>query len=179
MTRGEHPSDHPEGQQQPPTSSSRGPSHPHSGANSPSLPRRPGTNERQAERRRYTGDQPHLDEPLIPGEILYGDDPVLINVGLEAVRVRVENTADRPVQVGSHYHFAEVNPALQFDRKAAWGRRLNVLSGGSVRFEPGAVEQVQLIPIGGQRIVAGLRGECAGGLDDPDQRREEPEGAGR
>lgn len=175
MTRGEHPSDHPEGRRQP-ASSSKGPSHPHSGANSPSLPRRPGTSERQTERRHYTGDQPHVDEPLIPGEVLYGDDPVLINVGREAIRLRVENTADRPVQVGSHYHFAEVNPALQFDREAAWGRRLNVLSGGSMRFEPGAVEEVQLIPIGGQRIVAGLRGECAGHLDHQDRRQEQSEG---
>jgi urease subunit beta len=67
--------------------------------------------------------------------------------------------------VGSHYHFAEVNPGLSFDREAAWGRRLNVLSGGSVRFEPGAVEEVELIPVRGQRIVAGLRGEAGGGLD--------------
>lgn len=111
------------------------------------------------------GEQPHIDEPLIPGQICYGDDPVVINAGKDVITLRVENTADRPIQVGSHYHFAEVNPALQFDRKAAWGRRLNVLSGGSVRFEPGAAEQVELIPIGGQRIVAGLRGECGGNLD--------------
>jgi urease subunit beta len=113
----------------------------------------------------YTGDHPHADLPLIPGQVLYGDEPVTINAGKDVVKLRVSNTADRPVQVGSHYHFAEVNPALDFDRKAAWGRRLNVLSGGSVRFEPGAVEEVELIPIGGQRIVAGLRGECGGPLD--------------
>jgi urease subunit beta len=105
------------------------------------------------------------DEPLVPGEILYSDEPVVINNGADVVTLRVVNTADRPVQVGSHYHFAEVNPALDFDRKAAWGRRLNVLSGGSVRFEPGAAEQVELIPIRGQSIVAGLRGECGGALD--------------
>jgi urease subunit beta len=103
---------------------------------------------------------------MIPGEVIYGPEPVIINEGADVVTLRVENTADRPVQVGSHYHFAEVNPALQFDRKAAWGRRLNVLSGGSVRFEPGAAENVELIPIRGQRIVAGLRGECGGKLDD-------------
>nr|WP_233496102.1 urease subunit beta [Geodermatophilus sp. TF02-6] len=163
MSRREHPSDDPGG---------RGPArrqdldrHPHSGSNNPSLPRRPGTNERQAERRHYTGDHPEVDEPLIPGEVLYGDDPVVINAGRDVLTLRVENTADRPVQVGSHYHFAEVNPALEFDRQAAWGRRLNVLAGGSMRFEPGAAEQVELIPLGGQRIVAGLRGECAGELD--------------
>ncbi|HET8599109.1 MAG TPA: urease subunit beta [Segeticoccus sp.] len=129
------------------------------------MPRRGGTGQRQAERRHYVGDQPATDEPLIPGEVLYGDDPVVINAGKEAVTLRVINTADRPIQVGSHYHFAEVNPALEFDRKAAWGRRLNVLSGGSVRFEPGATAEVELIPIGGRRIVRGLRGECGGALD--------------
>ena len=102
---------------------------------------------------------------MVPGEILHGDDPVVINARNEILRLRVANTADRPKQVGSHYHFAEVNPGLDFDRKAAWGLRLNVLSGGSMRFEPGAVEQVELIPIAGERIVAGLRGECGGRLD--------------
>lgn len=139
--------------------------HPHSGPNSPSLPRRPGTSERQGVRRPYAGDDPNADEPLIPGQVLYADEPVVINEGADVVTMRVVNTADRPVQVGSHYHFAEANPGLEFDRKAAWGRRLNVLSGGSVRFEPGAVEEVELIPIRGQRIVAGLRGECGGNLD--------------
>lgn len=108
---------------------------------------------------------PAEDRPLIPGEVIYGDGPVLINVDQEAITVSVENKADRPVQVGSHYHFSEVNPGLEFDRTAAWGRRLNILSGGSVRFEPGATEEVELIPIRGQRIVAGLRGDCAGALD--------------
>jgi len=157
MNAGSHPSDDP-GTTRPGRRGS-------SGLSSPSLPRRAGTGERQAERRHYTGDQPHIDEPLIPGQVIYGDDPVIINAGKDVVKLRVENTADRPVQVGSHYHFAEVNPALAFDREAAWGRRLNVLSGGSVRFEPGAAEEVELIPIGGQRIVAGLRGECGGPLD--------------
>ena len=140
--------------------------HPHSGKSASNPPRRPGTNERQAERRRYVGDDPNADQPMIPGQILYGDDPVIINEGADVVTLRVKNIADRPVQVGSHYHFAEANPGLEFDRKAAWGRRLNVLSGGSVRFEPGALEEVELIPIRGQRIVAGLRGECGGSLDD-------------
>jgi len=139
--------------------------HPSSGVGVPSPSRRGGTGERQAERRRYAGDGPHRDQPLVPGEVLCSDEPVVINEGADVVTVLVVNTADRPVQVGSHYHFAEVNPALDFDRKAAWGRRLNVLSGGSVRFEPGATEQVELIPIRGQRIVAGLRGECGGPLD--------------
>lgn len=162
--RGEHPSDHPgeRHQQTPDVAAER---HPRSGLGVPSPPRRPGTGERQAERRHYTGEDPAAQRPLIPGEIIYGDEPVVINEGANVVTLRVENGGDRPIQVGSHYHFAEANPALEFDRKAAWGRRLNVLSGGSMRFEPGAAEEVELIPIRGRRIVAGLRGECGGELD--------------
>jgi urease subunit beta len=161
MTPGEHPSDHPGGPRRSPDDRPR---HQHSGAGASSLPRRPGTGERQAPRRHHTGDA-GPGEPLVPGEILHGDEPVVINEGADVVALRVANTADRPIQVGSHYHFAEANPALEFDREAAWGRRLNVLSGGSVRFEPGVTEEVELIPIGGQRIVAGLRGACGGKLD--------------
>jgi urease subunit beta len=76
----------------------------------------------------------------------------------------VTNTADRPVQVGSHYHFAEANPGLSFDRAAAWGLRLAVPAGTSVRFEPGVTRSVDLVPLGGNRIVPGLRGECGGPL---------------
>ena len=137
-----------------------GPRHPHSGPNNCSMPRRPGTGARQS-----SLFQESTHQPLIPGEVIYNDEPVVINAGKEVIKLQVSNIADRPIQVGSHYHFAEVNPALAFDRKSAWGRRLNVPSGGSMRFEPGAVEEVELIPIGGQRIVAGLRGECGGKLD--------------
>ena len=76
----------------------------------------------------------------------------------------VTNTADRPVQVGSHYHFAEANPGLSFDRSLAWGLRLAVPAGTSVRFEPGVTRSVDLVPLGGNRIVPGLRGECGGPL---------------
>jgi urease subunit beta len=162
MTRNDHPSDDPGRDKRTDRYGSQ--RHPSSGPGAPSQPRRPGTGERQAPRRQEPHDIP-AEHPLVPGEILYAADPVVINAGMEVVTLRVTNTADRPVQVGSHYHFAEVNPGLDFDRKAAWGRRLNVLSGGSVRFEPGAVEEVELIPIAGQRIVAGLRGECGGNLD--------------
>jgi urease subunit beta len=79
----------------------------------------------------------------------------------------VENTGDRPIQVGSHYHFAEANPALAFDRAAARGWRLDVPAGTSVRCEPGIALEVTLVPIGGRRIVAGLRDEVAGPLDPP------------
>lgn len=139
--------------------------HPSSGASRPSPPRRPGTGTRQAEGL-DTEKQPPLERPLAPGQVLYADGPVVINAGKDVVTLRVENSGDRPVQIGSHYHFAEVNAALEFDRTAAWGRRLNVLSGGAVRFEPGATEEVELIPIGGRRIVRGLRGLCGGALDD-------------
>ena len=107
--------------------------------------------------------------PTSPGEILYGDGPVEINKDRPTTRIAVLNTGDRPVQVGSHYHFAEANPALRFDREAAWGQRLAVPAGTSVRFEPGVDREVDLVPLGGNRIVPGLRGECAGSLDRPQE----------
>ncbi|MBT2505709.1 MULTISPECIES: urease subunit beta [Streptomyces] len=102
---------------------------------------------------------------MIPGEILYADDPVALNQGRPVTRLTVLNAADRPVQVGSHYHFAEANPGLDFDRAAARGLRLNIAAGTAVRFEPGIPVDVELVPIGGRRIVAGLRGETGGALD--------------
>src|SRR5262245_44488104 len=104
---------------------------------------------------------------MIPGEILFADEPVVCNEGREVTRLTVLNAADRPVQVGSHYHFAEANPGLDFDREAAWGHRLAVPAGTSVRFEPGVSREVDLVPLGGNRIVPGLRGEAAGELDRP------------
>jgi urease subunit beta len=103
----------------------------------------------------------------IPGEILYGDGEITINAGKPVLRLIVANTADRPVQVGSHYHFAEANPGLDFDREAAWGHRLAVPAGTAVRFEPGVTREVELVPLGGHRIVPGLRGEAGGSLDVP------------
>jgi urease subunit beta len=102
---------------------------------------------------------------MIPGEVLPGEGPVVINADRPALVLTVSNTGDRPVQVGSHYHFAESNPALDFDRVAAWGHRLGVPAGTSVRFEPGVAREVTLVPLGGNRIVPGLRGECGGPLD--------------
>lgn len=135
-----------------------------SGPSSPSEPRRAGTGERQAARRQ-TDRRLRDSDPLIPGEILHANGDVEINAGMDVTTIRVENTADRPIQVGSHFHFAEVNAGLDFDRSAAWGKRLNVLSGGAMRFEPGAAEEVELVPIRGRRIVMGLRGLCGGKLD--------------
>ncbi|SEG59888.1 urease subunit beta [Thermomonospora echinospora] len=103
---------------------------------------------------------------MIPGEVVPGEGPVELNPGRERVAVTVVNTGDRPVQVGSHYHFAVANPALEFDREAAWGRRLDVPAGTAVRFEPGITREVSLVPLAGRRVVPGLRAESAGALDD-------------
>ncbi|MEU6116910.1 urease subunit beta [Streptomyces sp. NPDC047117] len=102
---------------------------------------------------------------MIPGQIIHADAPVRLNEGLPVTRMTVLNIADRPVQVGSHYHFAEANPGLDFDRAAAHGKHLNVPAGSAVRFEPGIPTEVELVPLGGKRIVAGLRGETGGTLD--------------
>ncbi|MFH8598012.1 urease subunit beta [Streptomyces rimosus] len=102
---------------------------------------------------------------MIPGQILHAEAPVRLNPGLPVTRMTVLNVADRPVQVGSHYHFAEANPGLDFDRAAAHGKRLNVPAGSAVRFEPGIPTEVELVPVAGKRIVAGLRGETGGSLD--------------
>jgi urease subunit beta len=102
---------------------------------------------------------------VIPGEVLPGDGPLDLFAGREVIEVEVVNAGDRPVQVGSHYHFAEANPALSFDRGAARGFRLAVPAGTSVRFEPGIDQTVRLVALAGRRIVAGLRGEVGGLLD--------------
>lgn len=102
---------------------------------------------------------------MIPGEVLPADDVVVVNAGRATVEVVVRNLGDRPVQVGSHYHFAEANPALGFDRAAARGMRLDIPAGTSVRFEPGIERTVTLVPFGGRRIARGFRGEVGGPLD--------------
>src|SRR5690349_4163520 len=102
---------------------------------------------------------------MIPGEIVHGDGPVRLNEGRPVTRLTVLNAADRPVQVGSHYHFAEANPGLDFDRPAARGLRLNIAAGTAVRFEPGIPVAVELVPLAGARVVPGLRGETGGALD--------------
>ena len=105
---------------------------------------------------------------LVPGEVLVGDEPVELNAGRPVTVLRVVNTGDRPVQVGSHYHFAEANPALRFDRVTAHGRRLAIPAGTSVRFEPGIERTVALVDLGGRRVVLELRGQVGGALDRPD-----------
>jgi urease subunit beta len=103
---------------------------------------------------------------MVPGEVLPGEEPVELNPGRERTTLVVTNTADRPVQVGSHYHFAAVNPGLEFDRAAAWGTHLDIPAGTSARFEPGVEREVVLVPLAGARRVPGLRPEYAGNLDE-------------
>ena len=103
---------------------------------------------------------------FVPGELLPADDPIEINAGRETTTVTVENTGDRPVQVGSHFHFFETNPQLEFDREAAYGTRLDIPAGTAVRFEPGSERDVDLVAIGGRRVVHGMGGLVEGELDD-------------
>jgi urease subunit beta len=103
---------------------------------------------------------------MIPGEYVLRPEPLVVNAGREAIEVVVLNTGDRPVQVGSHYHFAEANPALEFDRDAAYGRRLDIPAGTAARFEPGDSKTVPLISLAGSREVHGLSNAVNGRLDD-------------
>ncbi|WP_425053592.1 urease subunit beta [Psychromarinibacter sp. S121] len=101
---------------------------------------------------------------MIPGEIMTADGEITLNEGAEAITLSVSNTGDRPVQVGSHYHFAETNSALDFDRDAAKGLRLDIAAGTAVRFEPGQTREVQLVPFGGKREVYGFNQKVMGKL---------------
>ena len=101
---------------------------------------------------------------MIPGEVFPAAGEIELNAGREALEVEVANTGDRPVQVGSHYHFAETNPALSFDRAAARGRRLDIPAGTAERVEPGQTRRVSLIPFAGARVVHGFRGDVEGPL---------------
>ena len=101
---------------------------------------------------------------MIPGEILTAPGEITLNEGAEAVTLTVSNTGDRPVQVGSHYHFAETNTALDFDRDAARGMRLDIAAGTAVRFEPGQTREVTLVPLGGARRVFGFNQQIMGAL---------------
>jgi len=101
---------------------------------------------------------------MIPGEVIAADGDIELNAGQTAVTLQVSNTGDRPIQVGSHYHFFETNPALDFDRAAARGMRLDIAAGTAVRFEPGQAREVSLIPVGGARRVYGFRQAVMGEL---------------
>ncbi len=103
---------------------------------------------------------------MIPGEVFPGEGELELNVGRPVTEIEVANTGDRPVQVGSHYHFAETNTALSFDRDAARGQRLDIPAGTAIRFEPGQTRSVSLVPFAGARVVQGFDGKVMGALDD-------------
>jgi urease subunit beta len=102
---------------------------------------------------------------MIPGELLPADGEIELNAGRATCKVTVANTGDRPIQVGSHYHFFETNPALDFDRAATRGYRLNIPAGTAVRFEPGQSREVELVAYAGERKVYGFRGDVMGALE--------------
>jgi urease subunit beta len=101
---------------------------------------------------------------MIPGEVFPADGDITLNAGSPQITLMVANTGDRPIQVGSHYHFAETNPGLSFDRAAAHGMRLDIAAGTAVRFEPGQTREVRLVPYGGHRQVYGFNGNVMGAL---------------
>ena len=104
---------------------------------------------------------------MIPGEIFYHDEPITANAGRPTLTLQVANHGDRPIQVGSHFHFFEVNPALDFDRQQTYGMRLDIPAGTAVRFEPGMRKTVTLVALAGRRRVFGLNQLVEGNLDDP------------
>jgi urease subunit beta len=108
-----------------------------------------------------------MTDDLVPGEVVTADETVRLNPGRETTTVTVANTGDRPAQVGSHFHFAEVNSALEFDREAAVGMRLNIAAGTAVRFEPGEETTVELVTFGGNKRLQGMNGLMSGSDDDP------------
>ena len=101
---------------------------------------------------------------MIPGELFVADGEIEINAGVDIVTLTVANTGDRPVQVGSHYHFYEVNPGLEFNREQARGRRLDIAAGTAIRFEPGQSRDITLVPFGGSRRVFGFNNKVMGDL---------------
>jgi urease subunit beta len=120
-----------------------------------------------------------VTDEFVPGEVDAGDGTVTLNEGRETAEVTVANTGDRPVQVGSHFHFFEANAALAFDREAAFGMRLNVPAGTAVRFEPGDERAVELVALGGNRVARGMNGLVNGSVDgDPSEAVERARNAG-
>lgn len=101
---------------------------------------------------------------MIPGEIKVADGTIELNKGRKTITLQVVNSGDRPIQVGSHYHFYEANDALKFERKKAYGYRLNIAAGTAVRFEPGQTRDVQLVALAGKRVIYGFRGDVQGKL---------------
>ena len=102
---------------------------------------------------------------MIPGEVVTSGDDIELNMGRATVRIKVANSGDRPIQVGSHYHFYETNNALRFERASAYGFRLNIAAGTAIRFEPGQTREVELVALAGARTVYGFQGRVMGALD--------------
>ena len=105
-----------------------------------------------------------IPSKVVPGEVIPADGEITLNEGAKTINLAVANTGDRPVQVGSHYHFAETNPALSFDRAAARGMRLDIPAGTAIRFEPGQARKITLVPFVGDRAVYGFNGKVMGSL---------------
>lgn len=114
---------------------------------------------------------------MIPGEFFLGDKAIEVNSGRESTRLQVVNTGDRPVQVGSHFHFFEANKKLAFDREKAYGKRLDIPAGTAVRFEPGEEKEISLIELGGKKKVYGFNGLVAGNLTQESQKQKSLEKA--
>ncbi|KMQ62037.1 Urease subunit beta [Chryseobacterium sp. BLS98] len=108
---------------------------------------------------------------MIPGEIFVKEGTIICNEGRETARIKVVNTGDRPIQVGSHFHFFEVNKAMSFDREAAFGKRLNIVASTAVRFEPGEEKEVELVEIGGAKKAMGFNNLVDGQTDSADQKK--------
>jgi urease subunit beta len=108
---------------------------------------------------------------MIPGEMKIKPGEIALNHGRKTVKIKVANSGDRPIQVGSHFHFYETNDALEFDRDAAYGTRLNIAAGAAVRFEPGQTRTVELVELAGERKVYGFQGQVMGALDKPVMKR--------
>ncbi len=111
-----------------------------------------------------------MSKRIVPGEYVLAKDPIIANKGRRTIKLTVKNTGDRPIQVGSHTHFLEVNKALDFDRRKAFGFRLNIPSGTAVRFEPGDRREVELVELGGKKIVYGFHGLVHGSLESKNVR---------
>lgn len=103
---------------------------------------------------------------MIPGEVITKDREIILNEGKRVLTIKVANIGDRPIQVGSHFHFFEVNKLLKFNRESAFGMRLNIPSGTSIRFEPGEEKEIELVELGGNKIVYGLNGLTEGHIDE-------------
>lgn len=108
---------------------------------------------------------------MIPGEIFVKEGTIICNEGRETAKIKVVNTGDRPIQVGSHFHFFEVNKAMSFDREAAFGKRLNIVASTAVRFEPGEEKEVELVEIGGTKKAMGFNNLVDGQTDSEDQKK--------